>query len=132
MDCFDCIFISAEDLAYFTLIFSPWFHYFSISCSTCTKSTNSMKSSGNISTEWAGKYYWKKYYFIHNVFLFLQPFRKCFSNFRSNSRNNATVCESPMLKKYFNSRKKYFLVWHFIENQVFKISTLFPCFSVFS
>ena len=36
-----------------------------------------------------------------------------------------------MLKTYFNSWKKYFLVWHFIENQVFIISALFPCFSVF-
>ena len=35
-------------------------------------------------------------------------------------------------KKYFNSWRKYFLVWHFIENQVFTISALFPCFSLFS
>ena len=34
-------------------------------------------------------------------------------------------------KKYFNFWKKYFLAWHFIENQVFIIFTLFPCFSVF-
>ena len=33
-----------------------------------------------------------------------------------------------MPKKYFNSWKKHFLVWHFIENQVFTISALFPCF----
>ena len=31
-----------------------------------------------------------------------------------------------------NSWRKYFLVWHFMENQVFTISALFPCFSVFS
>ena len=36
-----------------------------------------------------------------------------------------------MLKTYFNSWKKYFLVSHFIENEVFTISALFPCFSVF-
>ena len=35
-------------------------------------------------------------------------------------------------KKYFNSWRKYFLAWHFIENQVFTIFALFPCFSVFS
>ena len=34
-------------------------------------------------------------------------------------------------KKYFNSWRKYFLVWHFIE-LIFTISALFPCFSVFS
>ena len=43
-----------------------------------------------------------------------------------------TLCETPMLKKYLSSWKRYFLVWQFIENQVFIISALFPCFSVFS
>ena len=110
MDCFDCIFISTEDLAYFTLIFSPWFHDCSISCSTCTKSTKSIKSNGNISKKWA-----KVLYFVLEKVLF----------YRQVMRNSDA-------KKYFNSRKKYFLVWYFIENQVFKISTLFLCFSVFS
>ena len=35
-------------------------------------------------------------------------------------------------KKYLNSWKKCFLVWQFIENQVFITSVLFPIFSVFS
>ena len=101
--------------------FSHWYHNFSISCSTYSKSTKSMKSNGNIRQNEQKFFisFWKKYYF-----------RKCFSNFRSNRRNNATVCETPMLKKYFSSWKKFFLSWHFIENQVFKISTLFPCFSL--
>ena len=64
--------------------------------------------------------------------VFLINFLETFSNFRSNRLNNATVCETPMLKKYFNSWKKYFLASNFIENQVSIISALFPYFSVFS
>ena len=33
----------------------------------------------------------------------VKPFRKRFSNLRSNRLHNATVCETPMLEKYFNS-----------------------------
>ena len=112
MACFDCILISTEDLVYFTLIYSPWFHDFSISCSTCTKSTKSMKSNGNISTEGAIVLYFvlekALCYTQVKVFLFSNLFGNVFSNFRSNSRNNATICETPMLKKYFNSWKKVF------------------------
>ena len=64
--------------------------------------------------------------------VFLINFLETFSNFRSNRLNNATVCETPMLKKYFNSWKKYFLASNFIENQISIISALFPYFSVFS
>ena len=50
-------------------------------------------------------------------------------------RLNATVCKTLMLKKYFNSWKKYFLVWHFIKNQVFRnfclISMFFSVCSLF-
>ena len=49
---------------------------------------------------------------------FFLLFAKCFSDFRSDRRNTA-VCKTLMLKKYFNSWKKYFLVWYFIGNQVF-------------
>ena len=112
MACFDCIFISMEDLAYFTLIFPPWFHDFSISYSTCTKSMKSMKSIGNISTEWAIVLYFvlekALCYTQVKVFLFNNLFGNVFSNFQSNSLNNATVCETPMLKKYFNFWKKVF------------------------
>ena len=46
------------------------------------------------------------------------PFSEMFFEFRSD-RLNATVCKTLMLKKYFISWKKYFLVWHFIESQLF-------------
>ena len=105
-----------------------WFLY----CSICHKSTKSMKHKGNISTEWAKvlSFVWEKQLFHREVICFLINY---FSyNSKSNRLNNATVCETPMLKMYLNSWKSYFLVWQFTENQVFKISTLFPCFSVFS
>ena len=58
----------------------------------------------------------KKYYFIEKLtFLIDNLFRNVF--------------QTPMLRKYFNSWKEYFLAWHFIENQVFIISALFPYFS---
>ena len=41
------------------------------------------------------------------------------SNFWSFRLINTTVCKTPVLKKCFNSWKKYFLVWYFIGNQVF-------------
>ena len=41
------------------------------------------------------------------------------------------IFQTPVLKKYLNSWKKYFLVWHFIENQIFIVSALFSGFSVF-
>ena len=59
----------------------------------------------------------KKYYFIEKLtFLIDNLFRNVF--------------QTPMLRKYFNSWKEYFLAWHFIENQVFIISALFPYFSI--
>ena len=93
-----------------------------------------MKPNGNISTEWAKVFFfvWEKELFRREIICFLINFLETFSNFKSNRLNNATVYETPMLKKYLNSRKSYFLVRQFIENQVFKISALFLCFSVFS
>ena len=41
------------------------------------------------------------------------------------------IFQTSVLKKYLNSWKKYFLVWHFIENQIFIVSALFSGFSVF-
>ena len=61
----------------------------------------------------------KKYYFIQKLSFLIN---NLFGN----------VFQTPLLKKYFNSWKKYFLVWHFIENQVFIVTVLFPCFSTFS
>ena len=59
----------------------------------------------------------KKYYFIEKLtFLIDNLFRNVF--------------QTPMLRKYFNFWKEYFLAWHFIENQVFIISALFPYFSI--
>ena len=75
----------------------------------------------------------KKYFFIQNLsFLINNVFWKRFSSFKSYRLNNAVVCETPMLKKYLNYWKKWFLDWQFIENQAFIISPLFPYFSVFS
>ena len=78
--------------------------------------------------------FWKKSYFIEKlyVFLLITFLETFFSNFKSNRPNNATVCETRMLKKYLNSWKKYFLVWQFIGNQISIISALFPCFRIFS
>ena len=68
----------------------------------------------------------KKCYFVEKWYAFLLiTFSETFSNFKSNRLINATVCETPMLKKYFNSWKRYFLVWQFRENQIFIISALF-------
>ena len=59
----------------------------------------------------------KKYYFIEKLtFLIDNLFRNVF--------------QTPMLREYFNFWKEYFLAWHFIENQVFIISALFPYFSI--
>ena len=35
------------------------------------------------------------------------------------------------IQNFSARKKKYFLACHFIENQVFMISALFPCFSLF-
>ena len=128
MDCFDCIFISTEDLAYY---FLTGFMICSISCSTCSKWNlmgTSVRNGQQFFILFGRKYYFilkLKFSYYNNIF------GKVF-HFKSNRPNNATVCETPMLKKYFNSWRKYFLFRHFIENQVLTISTLFPCFSVFS
>ena len=59
----------------------------------------------------------KKYYFIEKLtFLIDNLFRNVF--------------QTPMLRKYFNFWKEYFQAWHYIENQVFIISALFPYFSI--
>ena len=112
-------------LAY--LIPKPMFSLFSwfLYCSTCSNSTKSMKPNGNISTEWAEalSFVWEKELFHREVICFLinNLFWKHFSIFKSNRLSNTTVCETPMPKKYLNSWKRYFLVWQFIENQVFII-----------
>ena len=64
-----------------------------------------MKANGNIGTQWAKVLllFRKKHYFTHFL-----TFWNYFSNFRRNRLNNATLCESPMLKNYFNSKKNEF------------------------
>ena len=72
----------------------------------------------------------KKYYFIKKLsFLTKNPFGNVFQT--SGVIGLITVLYQK-LEMYFNSWKKYFLVWDFVESQVFIISTLFPCFSAFS
>ena len=82
----------------FYINFLTSFQFSFISCS----STKSMKPNGNINTKWAIVLYfaWEKvlFYTKVKVFLLQERFRKRFSNFRSNKPNNATVCESLMLK----------------------------------
>ena len=58
-----------------------------------------MKPNGSISTEWPKvlSFVWEKELFHREVVLINKPFRKRFSNFKSNRSNNATVCETPML-----------------------------------
>ena len=74
-----------------------------------------MKPNGNISTEWVEvlSFVLEKELFHREVICFLNNnlFWKRFSIFKSNRLNNATVCETPMSKKYLNSWKIYFLVW---------------------
>ena len=80
----DCV----EDLAYLIPMFSLVSLLFS--CSTCSKSTKSKKPNGNISTDWAKvlSFVWEKVLFYTEVtFSCWQPFRKRFSNFRSNRLN---------------------------------------------
>ena len=87
-------------------------------CSTCSISTKNMKPNGNISTEWAKvlSFVWEEILFYREVICFLinnLPFRKLFSNFKGNRLNSATatVYETTMPKKYFNSWKRCSLVW---------------------
>ena len=78
-------------------LFSRFFYY-----STCSKSTNSMKPNGNTSTEWAKVFslVWEKVLLYGEVICFL------INNFFGN-----VFQKTPMLKRYLNSRKRYFLVW---------------------
>ena len=94
-----------------------------------------MNPNGNISTEWPKvlSFVWENYYFIQKLsFLINTLFGKVFQTSGVTGLNNATACETLLLKTYFNCWKKYFLVWHFTENQVFAISALFSYFSVCS
>ena len=53
----------------FYIYFLTGFMICSISCSTCSKSTNSMKPYGNISTKWATVpfFFGRKYYFMQKL-----------------------------------------------------------------
>ena len=110
MDCCDCIFISTNNLAYsipipmFSLV--SWFLY----CSTCSKSTKSMKPNGNISMEWAKvlAFLWEKVLFWREVkFSYWSPFRKRFLNFKSYKLNNSTVCKTLMLNVFILLEKVF-------------------------
>ena len=135
MDCFDCIFISTEDLAYFISIFSlvSWFVLFLAAPALRVRKAWNLMGTSVRNGQQFFILFGRKYYFILKLkFSYYNNIFGKVSHFKSNRPNNATVCETPMLKKYFNSWRKYFLFRHFIENQVLTISTLFPCFSVFS
>ena len=127
MDCFHCIFKSTEKLAHLIQC-SNWFHDFSISCSICSKSTKSMKPNGNISTGFAKVLLFVKNFYFKQKLSFL--INTIFGYVSQTS--GVIACGTRMLKKYFSNWKKYFLVWHFIENQVFTISALFLCSGVCS
>ena len=73
MYCFDCIFISRSNLTYWIPIsVCSLVSYLSISCSTCFKSTKSMRPNGNINTKWAKVLYlFGKKYFLYQSQVFL-------------------------------------------------------------
>ena len=135
MDCFDYIFISTGDLAHFISIFSLVSWPILFLAAPALKSTKSMKPNGNISTKWTKVLYfvWEKVLSCTKVKVFLleQPFRKLFQTSRVIGLITLLFAKLDA-EKVIHSWRKYFLVWHFIENQVFTISALFPCFSVFS
>ena len=76
MDCFDCTFISTNDLAslfdtntnVLTVFMMPLLHHL-----LCSKSTKSMKANRNISTEWAKvlSFVWEKVLCYRKVIYFL-------------------------------------------------------------
>ena len=74
----------------------------------------------------------KKYFFIQkSSFLISNLFGNVFQTLRVTGLITLLYAKLRS-KKYLNSWKNCFLVWQFIENQVFITSALFPCFSVFS
>ena len=127
MDYFDCIFISTEDLAY---CFLTGF-ISSISCSTCSK-RNLMGTSVRNGQEFF-ILFGRRYYFIQQ--LKFPYYNNIFGNdFQTSGVIDLITLLYARLRYYkiFQLLEKVFLVWHFIENQVFTIFALFPCFSVFS
>ena len=111
----------------FHISFLTGFMICSISWGTCFKGTKSMSLMGTSVRNGKKLFilFGKKYYFIRTL---------KFSYYNNLFRrvNNGTVFETPMLKNYFHSWRKYFQARRFIENQVFTISVLLPCFGVFS
>ena len=107
---------SLFDTNMFSLV--SWFLW---SWSTCSKSTKVWSQIGRSLQNGLRFFllFGKKYSLVQKLSFLINNF---FGN----------IFQTPILKKYFNSWEKYFLVWHFIENQVFIISALFPCFSVVS
>ena len=74
----------------------------------------------------------KNYYFKQKLTFLINTLSETFFEFGSD-KLNAAICKTLMLKKYFNSWRKYFLVRHFIENQVFgNFRVVFMFFSVCS
>ena len=104
------------DWAYLIPMFSlgSWFLYFhgSISCSTCSKSTKSMKRYGNISAEWA-----KILYFVWEKVLFYTEVKVSYYNniFENVFRTSGAIGLITILyvqkfnaKKVFQLLEKYF------------------------
>ena len=97
-------------LAY--LIPIPMFSLFSwfLYCSTCSKSTKSMKPNGNISTEWAKvlSFVWEKVLFYREVICFL--INNLFGNAFQTSRviDLITLLSDSDVKKVFKLLEKVF------------------------
>ena len=117
MDYFDCIFIyiSTDHLAYLIPMFSlvSWFLYFlqDLLQEHVQGTWNLMGTSVRNGLRFF-LLFRKKYYFIEKLSFLLDKF---FGN----------AFQTTMLKKYFNSWKKNFLVFHFIENKVFLVISMF-------
>ena len=64
-----------------------------------------MRSNGSISTKWAKvlSFVWEKYFFIQKSSLLITFLVMFFKLYRL---NNATVCETRMLKKVFKTLEK--------------------------
>ena len=132
MDCFDCLFISMEDLAYFISIFSLVSRFVLF---LATPALRVQRTSNLIRTLRNGQQFFtlfgRKYYFIQKLKFsyYNNIFRKVIAK---GVIGLITLLSGKLRCQNFNSWRKYFPLWHFIENQVFTISALFPYFSAFS
>ena len=126
MDCFDCIFISTNDL-----LWPIWYQY---QCSHCFHDFSVAVLVPRVLRAWnligtpvrnrRRFFLWEKVLFCREVICFL--INNLFGN---------VFQKTPTLKRYLSSWKRHFLVWKFKENEVFIIPAYFNVFiqiSVFS